>query len=144
MLFIIDYLQVDRKLWYITVHVQYRYELCTCTGYSKFVKCNSHKILWIIHYVQILGVKQLPPTNQLAPSQSGKTPEEQRQKHPKEKQEQPQRYPPHQQHPPSRRDPVMDLAGWCRSFGKPEPKYDFVGQVSTREYWKVYLNVNVP
>ncbi|XP_062594329.1 5'-3' exoribonuclease 1-like [Saccostrea cucullata] len=94
------------------------------------------------------GAKQLPPTTQLAPGQSapgksgpghsgpdqsapghsGPGGESQRPRSQKESQQQNQRNQPAHQHQGNRRNPVMDLAGWCRSLGKPEPRYDFVGQ----------------
>ncbi|XP_061162690.1 5'-3' exoribonuclease 1-like [Saccostrea echinata] len=79
------------------------------------------------------GAKQLPPTTQLAPGQTGSgqsvpAGETQRQKSQKENQQQNQRNQAPHPHQGIRRNPVMDLAAWCRSFGKPDPKYDCAGQ----------------
>lgn len=76
------------------------------------------------------GAKQLPPTTQLAPGQSPQGQDKQRQRAP-DHQEAGQRNHPSQPPQGHRRNPVQDLAAWCRSLGKPEPRYDFVGQVST-------------
>lgn len=73
------------------------------------------------------GAKQLPPTTQLAPGQSPLEQDRQRQRAP-DHQDQGQRNQPPQPLQGNRRNPVQDLAAWCRSFGKPEPRYDFVGQ----------------